>query len=138
MVRFVVPASSRDDLVARARAGVPEEVCGVFGGVDAEDATRVTRVEPIANVASTSETRYELEPEAQFAALRAIEDAGDDVVGFYHSHPRGPPGPSATDEAQATWPGAVYCIVSLEATEPRLGAWRWTGERFEELPVEVE
>ncbi|MWG32921.1 desampylase [Halomarina oriensis] len=142
MAELVVDTDARDALVAHAREGAPEEVCGVLGGREGGDGGgrpgRVTRHERVPNVAETPETRYELDPEAQFAALRAIEDAGDDVVGFYHSHPAGPDDPSATDEAQATWPDAVYCIVSLAATEPRLGAWRWTGETFEELSVRVD
>jgi proteasome lid subunit RPN8/RPN11 len=138
---LVVERAVRDALVAHAREGAPAEVCGVLGGDDGDgegESARVTRHDPVENVASTPRTRYELDPEAQFAALRRVEDDGDDVVGFYHSHPRGPAGPSATDEAQATWPDAVYCIVSLADADPRLGAWRWTGERFADLTVRVE
>ncbi|MFC5971104.1 desampylase [Halomarina salina] len=124
-----------ESLVVHARDGAPEEVCGVLGGDGgsrdaADDPARVTRLEHVPNVAERPRTRYELDPEAQFAALQRIEDDGDDVVGFYHSHPTGPAGPSPTDEAQATWPDAVYCIVSLENGDPTVGAWRWTGERF--------
>ncbi|MFD1512884.1 desampylase [Halomarina rubra] len=140
MERFVLTPAVRDALVTHAREGSPEEVCGVLGGRERRDGdpARVTRVERVPNVAATPETRYQLDPAAQFEALQTVEDDGDDVVGFYHSHPRGPAGPSATDEAQATWPDAVYCIVSLAEAEPRLGAWRWTGERFDSLVVSVE
>jgi proteasome lid subunit RPN8/RPN11 len=76
-------------------------------------------------------------------------DAGDarptEVVGFYHSHPEGPDGPSATDRAQARWPDHVYVIVSLGAggsgasdatpADAAVGAWLWTGETFARLTV---
>jgi len=139
MSDLVVAREVHDALVAHARDGAPEEVCGVLGGREASagDPARVTRHERVPNVAATPRTRYELDPEALFATLQRVDD-GDDVVGFYHSHPAGPDAPSATDEAQATWPDAVYAIVSLAETEPRLGAWRWTGERFEELRVRIE
>jgi proteasome lid subunit RPN8/RPN11 len=114
-----------------ARAGAPEEVCGVLGGEDG----RVTRIDPVPNVASTPETRYELDPAATVAAIERVEDATTHL-GFYHSHPRGPLRPSEVDTAQATWSGYVYCIVSVP--DSRVGAWRWTGERFERLSVAVD
>lgn len=97
---------------------------------------RVTRIERATNAAATPETRYELDPAEQLSLLESVESAGREVVGFYHSHPNGPAGPSATDAAQATWDGYVYAIVSL-ADEPSLGAWRWTGEAFDPLTVTV-
>ena len=127
---FVVDESVADRLLALAREGAPAEVCGVLGGRDG----RVTHVEPVPNVAATRRTRYELDPQATVAAIERVEETATHL-GFYHSHPRGPPAPSATDEAEATWTGFVYCIVSLPESE--LGAWRWTGERFERLVVET-
>lgn len=125
--------AARDDVVAHARTGAPEEVVGVLVG-ERGPPDRVTRIERASNVAATPETRYELDPAEQLSLLESVETAGRDVVGFYHSHPNGPAGPSTTDTARATWDGYVYAIVSL-AGEPSLGAWRWTGEAFE--PVEV-
>ena len=130
-----VAAAARDAMVAHAREGAPEEVVGVLAGERAPD--RVTAVERVANAADTPKTRYAIAPADQVAVLDRIEARGDEVVGFYHSHPRGPTGPSATDESRATWAGYVYAIVSL-AGDPSLGAWRWTGDRFVPLRVHVE
>ncbi|MFC6725709.1 Mov34/MPN/PAD-1 family protein, partial [Halobium palmae] len=84
---------------------------------------------------------YELDPEAALEAIERVESSGRDVVGFYHSHPRGPLEPSATDRARATWPGYVYCIVvpggESGTSSEGVRAWRWTGEAFESLDVEV-
>lgn len=121
-------------MVAHAREGAPEEVVGVLAG--ARDPDRVTGVERARNAAERSETRYALDPAEQVDLLDRVEARGDEVVGFYHSHPRGPAEPSATDEARATWTGYVYAIVSL-ADDASLGAWRWTGERFARLEVRV-
>ncbi|WP_267641974.1 desampylase [Haloarchaeobius amylolyticus] len=143
-----LPADCRGHLLAHARAVAPEESCGVLGGTEDSDGDwTVTSVHAVTNVADTPRTRYELDPEETYRVVEALEDADDDVVGFYHSHPTGPDGPSATDRTQATWEGKVYCIVSLggetenESSEPepdgeaRIGAWVWTGEAFE--PVEL-
>jgi proteasome lid subunit RPN8/RPN11 len=69
--------------------------------------------------------------------MRTIEDGGEDVVGFYHSHPSGPPRPSQTDTARATWEGYSYVIVSLDGQQPYVGSWRWTGDHFEQEVVAI-
>lgn len=123
--------ANRNALIDHARAGAPNEVCGVLGGRREGREATVERVIRVTNVASEPRRRYELDAEALFAAIERTEDAGESVVGFYHSHPAGPPRPSATDRALATWPGRSYVIVSLEGT-PSLSSWRWDGERFRE------
>lgn len=98
-----------DEMVAHAREDLPNECCGMIGGRDGE-ATRVVRVEN----AAASPLRYEMDPQGQFDALKAIEDAGEELVAIYHSHTRSAAYPSQTDVNQATmWPEQVYVIVSL-------------------------
>jgi proteasome lid subunit RPN8/RPN11 len=146
-VTLLLDPQVRDAVVAHAREGAPEEVCGVLGGVrqpggdeptDGEGPSRARTARRVPNAATTPRTRYELDPTEQFRAMEAIEDASEVVVGFYHSHPRGPPRPSATDEALATWTGYSYVIVSLGGPEPEIGSWRWTGEVFERERVTVD
>jgi proteasome lid subunit RPN8/RPN11 len=133
---LLVAPTVHDSLLERAREGAPNEVCGVLGGVDpTEGPTRVTTAVAVPNAAATSETRYELASGEMIDAIERVEAAATHL-GFYHSHPRGPPGPSATDEAQATWSGYVYAIVSLPDTGVR--AWRWTGEAFQRLSVAID
>lgn len=123
-------------LLTRARDGAPDEVCGVLIGRRADAlAEVVTDARPVPNVADDPQVRYELDPAETLTVIEAAEDATDDVVGFYHSHPSSPARPSATDRAQATWTGYVYCIVS--PTENAVRAWRWTGESFEPLSIEI-
>ena len=121
---LVVPAEIRDWILERAREGAPEEICGVFGGdFDPEGRSRVRSQYPATNVAETPRTQYRIDPEEQLELFERLESRGEEIVGFYHSHPRGPPRPSATDRAQATWPDRSYLIASLEPLE--IGSWRW-------------
>lgn len=120
-----------DALLAHACEGAPEEVCGVLGG----EGSIVTSIYRVPNVANTPRTRYELDPEEQLKAIEAAESEGA-LLGFYHSHPEGPPEPSVTDRMQATWANAHYVIVSL--TDESVSAWYWTGEEFLEATVELE
>ncbi|WP_336345285.1 desampylase [Halalkalicoccus ordinarius] len=130
--------ASYDAIVEHAREGTSEEVCGVLGGEHGEERSHVETVHRARNVAETPETRYHIDPEQQLELIDGIEEAGRDVVGFYHSHPAGPTEPSETDADRATWPGFSYVIVALDG-EPFVGAWRWNGEneRFEGEIVRV-
>jgi proteasome lid subunit RPN8/RPN11 len=126
-----LPRDVYDAVVDHAREGAPEEVCGAFGGNYGEEVTRVATYHRADNVADTPETEYHIDPAEQFELMEAIEDAGRDVAGFYHSHPAGPPRPSATDAARATWPGLSYLIVVLEGRHPYVGSWRWDDDAGE-------
>lgn len=143
---IALPTAIRETILERAREGRPEEICGVLGGeYDPDGRSRVRSQYPAENVAETPRTRYEIDPEEQLAIFDRLEDRGEEIVGFYHSHPRGPPRPSATDAAQATWPDRSYLIVSLEPLA--VGSWQWrtekedaaeTADRFEREEVVVE
>lgn len=129
---LAVPRDAYDAMVAHATAGAPEEVCGILGGGFGDRQSTVESVERAPNVAPAPEHEYAIDPTEQFELMEAIEDRAQDVVGFYHSHPRGPAGPSATDAERATWLDRSYVIVDLAGEHPVVGAWRWDGadERF--------
>ena len=155
-----------DELLDRAQEGDPKEVCGVllseakqgssersFDGVLVSEANedvsasdrreravnphRVEHVIPTDNVADDPRTTYRIDPEELFEIVETAEAAGREVVGFYHSHPAGPRGPSPTDIERATWTDHVYLIVSLDGTAPFVGAWIWTGDGFEQEVLRI-
>jgi proteasome lid subunit RPN8/RPN11 len=104
------------DLLAEAAAAHPLEACGLLLGEGG--AVRVIR--RCANVHPHPERHFEIDPRALIDAHRAARAGGPQVVGYYHSHPAGPPAPSATDRAHATGDGRVWAIVG----EGRVGWWR--------------
>lgn len=117
-----------DGLIEHAHQGAPEEVCGLLGGEHGEEVSTATSLHRAENVSDTPITEYDIDPTEQLELMDAIEDAGDGVAGFYHSHPAGPPAPSETDAERATWPGLSYVIVVLDSEHPYVGSWRWDGE----------
>lgn len=135
---IVLPEAVRESMVTHAESGAPREVCGVLGGEDKGERSVVKTVHRAENVADDPRTTYAIGPEEQLEIMTAVEDAGHEVVGFYHSHPAGPSGPSETDAARATWAGYCYVIVDLGGASPSVGAWRWTGDRFEEQQVRLD
>lgn len=79
----------------------PLEACGLLSGIN----ERVDRSEGIPN-AERSPVRYRMEPHAQWRAFQRMEAAGIELLGIYHSHPKGPDHPSPTDIAEHMYPVA--------------------------------
>jgi proteasome lid subunit RPN8/RPN11 len=99
-----------DEMVAHARADLPNECCGMVGGADGE----ASAVIPVLNSAA-SPLRFEMDPQGQYNALKAIEDDGGELLAIYHSHTKSAAYPSQTDVNQAvSWPDAIWLIVSLQ------------------------
>jgi proteasome lid subunit RPN8/RPN11 len=99
-----------DEMVAHAREDLPNECCGMVGGADGE----ASAVIPVVNSAA-SPLRFEMDPQGQYNALKAIEDEGKEMLAIYHSHTKSAAYPSQTDVNQAVnWPDAIYLIVSLQ------------------------
>jgi [CysO sulfur-carrier protein]-S-L-cysteine hydrolase len=129
-----IAQSLLDELVAHAREDLPNECCGLIGGRDGE-ATAVIRV---ANSAA-SPLRYEMDPQAQYDALKAIEDDGDELLAIYHSHTKSAAYPSQTDVNQAVaWPEQIYVIVSLaDEDAPDVKAYMLENLRIADAELEV-
>ena len=99
-----------EEMVAHAREDLPNECCGMVGGQGRRGERAFVRV---ANSAA-SPLRYEMDPQEQYNALKAIEDGGEDLLAIYHSHTKSAAYPSQTDVNQAVaWPEQIYLIVSL-------------------------
>jgi len=119
-----IPRRLYDQIIEHAYRGGAEEVCGVLGGRYEPEHSVVESIHRTDNAADTPEIRYHIDPTEQFEVTERIESAGQQVVGFYHSHPTGPTEPSKTDAERATWPDHSYLIVALDGY-PYAGTWRW-------------
>ncbi len=116
-------------LIARAAAASPLEACGLLLG----EGQRIEEISVCINVHRRPETHFEIDPQALIDAHRAARGGGPQVMGYWHSHPSGPPEPSSTDRAHATQDGRVWAIVG----EGRVGWWRDGPDGFEALPTRV-
>jgi proteasome lid subunit RPN8/RPN11 len=94
----------------------PHECCGVLVGEFDEAGTKtVQRVTPCGNTRTDSpQNRYHIGPAELVRIQREAGLAGQDILGFYHSHPDHPAQWSATDLAEAYWTGCSYVITSIE------------------------
>ena len=124
-----VRRAALDAILRHARAETPRECCGLLVGSTA----RIASIHHARNL-HESPTRYRIDPADHFAALRAAEARGLDVVGAYHSHPAGAAVPSQTDRDEATFPEYLYLIASL-VPEVGLRGYRLVGHRAEEVEL---
>ena len=118
---FMVSSSILKVIVTHIQAAYPDEACGLLGGNDGQAWT----AQPIRNVSGTPRVRYEMDPEQLVETLSGYEAQDWDMVAIYHSHPAGPPHPSASDIAESHYPQAIYIIIDLTTrTIPALSAWQ--------------
>ena len=93
---------------AAAAAAHPLEACGLLLGTG----TRITAARAAANVHPAPATHFEIDPQALIDAHRAARGGGEQVLGYFHSHPVGDPVPSATDRACGARDGRVWAIIA--------------------------
>jgi proteasome lid subunit RPN8/RPN11 len=117
-------------IVAHARAEAPRECCGLLIGTTTEIVDAVAS----GNLAEPAETRYLVDPRVHLRAMREARDRGLQVVGAYHSHPRSPAAPSATDAAEG-FAQFLFVIVGLGSEPAELTAWSWADGNFTAVPL---
>jgi proteasome lid subunit RPN8/RPN11 len=137
---LIFPEELREQLIAHAREGDPDEVCGILGGRD-QAVSQVFRVRNTADAigaergvfrdrqtgvaaAGRRPVHYYMDPRDQLRVYNELDDLGLDVIGYYHSHTRSEARPSPTDIRLATDLSSIYVLVSLEDQSHPVRAWR--------------
>jgi proteasome lid subunit RPN8/RPN11 len=123
----------------------PHECCGVLVGELGSDGTKsVQATVRCDNQRSDSlHNRYGIDPRDVVRIQREARERGQDIIGFYHSHPDHPARWSQTDLAEAHWIGCSYVITSIMngiATQTK--SFNLVGEeenkQFEDEEIQVE
>ena len=115
-------------ITGHARDAAPLECCGLLAGKD-ELIDEYIRTDNV----RASEVQYQVDPAEHIAAMKSLRVRGRVILGAYHSHPRTPAVPSATDLAEAHDAELVYVIVSLRDERPDIRAYRLQGGTFVEF-----
>lgn len=137
-LRLVIPEPIVAHMVARARAALPNECCGLLAGHVDRDAATVSEAFSVENEAA-GPTEYRTSARDLFAAFRSMRELGLELVAIYHSHPASEPIPSRRDLEENTYgETVVHLIVGLGGPEPSVRAW-WLAEgSFREAEWTVE
>ena len=115
-----LPQAIANAIIAHAREGKPEEICGVLRGRGMQ-AFELVRGR---NEAEDRIDNYTVDAQTLLRQFE-FEDAGDEMMGIYHSHPISVAYPSATDAWNAHYPESIYFICSLEYDDqPVIRAFR--------------
>lgn len=129
---LTLTTAQRDQMVAHVTRHAPEEACGILAG----SAGSVVQVYPVENLLHNP-VAYEMDPVQQVQAMLALEAQGWDLCGIFHSHPAGPPVPSATDLAQAYYPDAVYLILAPTGPAWGVRGFSLADGRAQEVPLQL-
>lgn len=129
------------DVVGFCRAEHPREACGFIVGANGVG----TRVVPMVNEHSDPTRNYRMNNVAIVEAYRVADDAGEEILAAYHSHPNGPPilsqGRPDADLENAADTSIAYLVVSTKDPQrPTARAWRITApfigvREAEEIPL---
>jgi proteasome lid subunit RPN8/RPN11 len=117
-----LPESFARQIEREAQKTYPDECCGILYGRDIRSDAGVRRVvgriERVGNEFEASERRrrFLITPDVMLRAQQEADRRGEEILGFYHSHPDAPARPSEFDREHA-WGFYSYVIVSIAKGE---------------------
>lgn len=131
-----ISSSDLESILMHSKEEYPKEACGIMKGhmklVNGVRMNEVLKVYPTKNIHPNPLRGYKIHPEDQYRIYVEL-DPDLELVGFYHSHPHGPPAPSQTDVDTCNYHGYSFLIVSLEDRENLdVSAWSLYEDRVEE------
>ena len=106
-----IARTALEAIKAHGAEGYPHEICGILVGP--RGSRNATEAKPARNIiVERARDRYEIDPRDHIRIQRDADADGQDIVGYYHSHPDHPAQASRFDTERA-WSGYVYLIVSV-------------------------
>ena len=131
--------SDYEKILAHCKEGLPNESCGLIGGVKEGDKKYIKKVYLLTNIDASNE-HFSMAPREQLAAVKDMRANGYELLGNFHSHPESPSRPSEEDKRLAYDSKVNYLILSLmEIDNPVLKAFNIDEEKnvtIEELVIE--
>ena len=104
-----IPRKITNQLLHLAQISPTTEVCGLIGSQQGKPRSCY----PIDNIAEQPQQQFLLDPKQQIAAMTKMREHNEDLLAIYHSHPTSPAEPSQIDIDMASYPDALYFIISL-------------------------
>ena len=140
-----LPRVHAEAMIAHARKGKPEEICGL---VAQDEAGHIVASVPVKNGAKNKIIHYTMDPLSQHKAFMKLDEEEWDLTGIYHSHPATVGYPSVTDQRMAFDPednyplyhDAIFFIISLaDDDNPVIRAYLLPDpQTIEELDIVIE
>src|SRR5690349_13980881 len=132
--RLLMSQAHRAGLIAQSHYGLPDEICGILGGLD----SKVLGVFPVGNTSSQPSNSFFMDPNDLFRTLDALDRRGWSLLATYHSHPAGArTDPSYSDQMSASYPGSLQVIVvpGIGTSPDSVRAFAVTGDSVLAVPI---
>ena len=131
---IAIPKEVYDRMVTHARAGYPNEACGILAG---PASGKVSEFYPMKNV-DGSAISYFMDPKEQLDVFKRMRQLSQVMSGIFHSHVASEAYPSQKDVRLAFYPDVSYLIVSLsEPEKPALRSFRIEDEKVMEEEIKI-
>lgn len=133
-----LPGALADEIRRHGEAAYPAECCGALVGRADGAAKDVVRLWPAVNRRTDDPHRYLIAPDDLRRLELEVRAAGQEIVGYYHSHPDHPARPSAFDTEHA-WPWYSYLIVRIAGGRSAdLASWVLDDDRPQMHPESLD
>lgn len=131
-----IPETLLNQIAKQVMASPAAEICGLLAGTG----NAVSAVIPVPNTSATPHTSFTMSPQSLLKQLKAMDDAGLEWIGTYHSHPGKNTFPSQADikHARENLPDKVMLIASAAGKEVLFQAWRMTWQDVERVELTDE
>lgn len=129
--------SDYEKILAHAESELPNEACGLIGGVFEDGVKVIKKVYLLTNTYQSNE-HFSMDPREQLSAIKDMRANGLVPLGNWHSHPESPSRPSDEDKRLAYDSKASYMILSLMDREnPVLNSFHISGADAEKEQLEI-
>lgn len=129
--------SDYEKILAHAESELPNEACGLIGGIFEDGVKVIKKVYLLTNTDQSNE-HFSMDPREQLSAIKDMRANGLVPLGNWHSHPESPSRPSDEDKRLAYDSKASYMILSLMDREnPVLNSFRISGADAEKEQLEI-
>ena len=128
-----IPKKLYEEMIAHAKAGYPNEACGLLGGVDSS----FEHFFPMRNMDEAS-ISYFMDPKEQLTVFKKMREMKTELRGIFHSHVASEAFPSQKDVRLAFYPEVSYLIVSLsDLNKPVLRSFKIREEKISEEEIQL-
>ena len=130
--------SDYEKILKHAESELPNEACGLIGGVTEGGDKLIKKVYLLTNTDHSNE-HFSMDPKEQLVAIKDMRANGLVPLGNWHSHPESPSRPSDEDKRLAYDSKASYMILSLmNREEPVLNSFHISGTDSEKEQLVIE
>lgn len=135
---IILKKSDYEKILVHAKKELPDEACGLIGGVIEGKDKIIKKVYLLTNI-DHSEEHFSLDPKEQLEAIKDMRASDIAPLGNWHSHPESPSRPSEEDKRLAFDSKASYMILSLMDIEnPVLNSFKIQGKNAEKEELIIE